>query len=160
MLDLRNVAPDIIVNLGNLVSGPFDPANSAEAQMLSGYLTIAGNHERQLMDDSEGTFDVLSRFLLSSEHWAWIKSLPATLTLADGEVFACHGSPAGGDLEYPLEDVTSGRAMLDTEDAILSRLKGDGDARLVLCGHTHIPRLVTAGNVLVVNPGSVGMPCY
>lgn len=55
------VTPDFVVNLGDLVSGPFDPAGSAEAQMGSGYLTIAGNHERQLQDDSEGAFDVLAR---------------------------------------------------------------------------------------------------
>ncbi|HEY8611153.1 MAG TPA: metallophosphoesterase family protein, partial [Roseomonas sp.] len=45
-------------------------------------------------------------------------------------------------------------------DAILPRLDGIGAARLVLCGHTHTPRAVTAGGVLVVNPGSVGLPAY
>jgi predicted phosphodiesterase len=151
---------DAKVNLGDLVSGPFDPAGSADAQMKSDYLTIAGNHDRQLMDKSDGALDVLSRPLLSPDHWVWIRRLPATLTLADGEVFACHGSPAGGDLEYLLEDVSCGRAVLDTEDAILARLAGIGNARVVLCGHPHTRRIVTAGGVLVVNPGSVGMPGY
>ena len=160
MAELRDAAPDVIVNLGDLVSGPFDPAGSAEAQMLSGYVTIAGNHERQLLDDSTGAFDVLSRPLLSKRHWAWIEGLPATVTLDGGDVFVCHGSPAGGDLEYLLEDVSSGRASLDAEAAILPRLEGIGDAGLVLCGHTHTPRMVTVGDVLIVNPGSVGMPCY
>ena len=118
---------DATVNLGDLISGPFDPAGSADAQMKSGYLTIAGNHDRQLMDKSEAALDVLSRPLLSPDHWVWIRSLPATLTLADGEMSACHGSPAGGDLEYLLEDVSSGRAVLDTEDAILARLAGIGE---------------------------------
>ncbi|MDG6746110.1 metallophosphoesterase family protein, partial [Staphylococcus aureus] len=44
--------PDFVINLGDLVSGPFDPAGSAELQMRSGYHTIAGNHERQLQDGS------------------------------------------------------------------------------------------------------------
>ncbi|HJO63745.1 MAG TPA: metallophosphoesterase family protein [Sphingomonas sanguinis] len=153
-------APDFVVNLGDLVSGPFDPAGSAEVQMRSGYLTIAGNHERQLQDHSEGAFDVLARPLLKPDHWAWITSLPATLTLCDGDVFACHGSPAGGDLDYLLEDVTSGRAALDTDAAIRPRLAGIGSASLVLCGHTHTPRMVAVDGVLIVNPGSVGMPCY
>lgn len=154
------VAPDMVVNLGDLVSGPFDPAGSAEAQMQAGYLTIAGNHERQLRDGSEGAFDVLTRPLLTPDHWAWITSLPATLTLYEGDVFACHGSPAGGDLEYLLEDVTSDRAALDVDTAIRPRLKGIGSATLVLCGHTHTPRIAAVDGVLVVNPGSVGMPCY
>jgi len=160
MAELRVAAPDVIVNLGDLVSGPFDPAGSAEAQMLSGYATISGNHERQLLDDSVGALDVLSRPLLSEQHWTWIRSLPATLTLESGEIFACHGSPAGGDLEYLLEDVSSGRASLAEEAVILPRMDGIGGARLVLCGHTHMPRMVAVGDVLVVNPGSVGMPSY
>jgi len=160
MTKIHEASPDMAINLGDLVSGPFDPRGSADAQMGSGYLTIAGNHERQLLDDSQGALDVLSRPLLSPENWAWIKGLPATLTLADAEVFACHGSPAGGDLEYLLDDVSSGRAMVDTEKAILPRLAGIGEARIVLCGHTHTPRIVAVGTVLVVNPGSVGMPGY
>lgn len=67
MAALSAAAPDMVVNLGDLVSGPFDPAGSAEAQMQSGYLTIAGNHERQLQDDSEGAFDVLARPLLKQD---------------------------------------------------------------------------------------------
>ncbi|MGX7707064.1 metallophosphoesterase family protein [Methylobacterium sp. Gmos1] len=160
MADLRNAALDMIVNLGDLVSGPFDPAGSAEAEMRAGYLTIAGNHERQILDGGEGAFDVLARSLLSHQHLDWIRSLPTTVTLAAGEVFACHGSPAGGDLEYLLEDVSSGQPVLESEAAILPRLRGIGDARLVLCGHTHTPRMVSVGDVLIVNPGSVGMPCY
>lgn len=142
-------APDLVVNLGDLVSGPFDPGASAELQMRSGYHTIAGNHERQLQDGSDGAFDVLARPLLTREHWAWIEGLPATLTLCDGDVFACHGSPAGGDLEYMLEDVTSGRATLDAHVAIRLRLKGIGSASLVLCGHTHMPRMVAVDGVLI-----------
>ena len=157
---INAAAPDLVVNLGDLVSGPFDPAGSAELQMRSGFLTIAGNHERQLQDGSAGAFDVLARPLLTQEHWAWIRDLPTTLTLCEGDVFACHGSPAGGDLEYLLEDVRSGRAALDADAAIRPRLDGIGSAGLVLCGHTHTPRMVTVDGVLIVNPGSVGMPCY
>ncbi len=58
-------APDMVVNLGDLVSGPFDPGASAELQMRAGYHTVAGNHERQLQDGSDGAFDVLARPLLT-----------------------------------------------------------------------------------------------
>lgn len=33
LADLRAQAPDLVVNLGDLVSGPFDPASSADAQI-------------------------------------------------------------------------------------------------------------------------------
>ena len=157
---LRAASPDLIVNLGDLVSGPFDPAGSADAQMALGCPTIAGNHERQVLEGATGPSDAFARPLLSNAHLDWMSRLPASLTLADGEVFACHGSPAGGDLEYLLEDVSSGRAVLESNEAIRPRLAGIGDARIVLCGHTHTPRIVSVGGVMVVNPGSVGLPGY
>ncbi len=161
LADLHAQAPDLIVNLGDLATGPFDPVGSADAQIALGCPTLAGNHERNLMegDDTSGSV-AFSRPLLSAAHMAWFRSLPATLQLADGEVFACHGSPAGGDLDYLLDDVGSGRAVLASEGAIRPRLAGIGPARLVLCGHTHMPRVVQIGEVTVVNPGSIGMPAY
>lgn len=157
---LRLAAPDLLINLGDLVSGPFDPKGSADAQMSLGCPTIAGNHERQLLEGGSGPSDTFARPLLSNAHLGWIAELPKAMTLADGQIFACHGSPAGGNLEYLLEDVSSGRPMLDTEEAILPRLAGIGDARVVLCGHTHTARIASIAGILIVNPGSVGMPGY
>jgi predicted phosphodiesterase len=38
---------------------------------------------------------------------------------------------------------------------------GDSKVLVVLCGHSHIPRIVrTAAGVSIVNPGSVGLPAY
>ena len=110
-------------------------------------------------DDTSSSV-AFARPRLSAAHLDWIKALPKSLSLVHGEVFACHGSPAGGDLDYLLEDVESGRPLLASEGAIRPRLEGIGPARLVLCGHTHRPRAVQVGDVLVVNPGSIGMPAY
>ncbi len=158
--DIAHENPDLIVNLGDLVSGPFDPARSADIQMSLSAVTVAGNHERQLLTGGAGASDAYARPRLSEDHWKWLRSLPGTARLLDGRVFACHGSPAGGDLEYFLEDVSTGHARLDRPDAIRRRLVGAGDAQLVLCGHTHIPRVVVSDGVVIVNPGSVGMPAY
>ena len=161
LADLRAQAPDLVVNLGDLCTGPFDPVGSADAQIALACPTVAGNHERNLLEGDDASPSVaFARPLLSAARLVWIKGLPATLRLVDGEVFACHGSPAGGDLDYLLEDVESGRPVLAAEDAIRPRLAGIGPARLVLCGHTHMPRAVQVGGVLVVNPGSIGMPAY
>lgn len=160
LADLRAQAPDLVVNLGDLVSGPFDPAGAADAQVALGCPTLAGNHEREVLGSGAWPSDVFARSCLSPAHLDWMAGLPGTLRLDGGEVFACHGSPAGGDLEYLLEDVASGRPVLDSADAIRPRLDGIGPARLVLCGHTHLPRMAQVDGVLVVNPGSVGMPAY
>jgi diadenosine tetraphosphatase ApaH/serine/threonine PP2A family protein phosphatase len=131
--------------------------------MNLGCPTISGNQERQLLEDAivmRDLDDAFARPRLTRAHLDWIAGLPKTLTLAGGQVFACHGSPAGGDLEYLLEDVRSGRPVVDTEEAILPRLAGIGKASVVFCGHTHVPRVVAVGDILVVNPGSVGMPAF
>jgi len=40
-------------------------------------------------------------------------------------------------------------------------MPGDSNVPVVLCGHSHIPRIVqTASGVSIVNPGSVGLPAY
>ena len=162
LADLRaRVAPDLVVNLGDLFTGPFDPSGSADVQIGLGCPTLAGNHERNLLEGDDTSPSVaFARPRLLAAHLDWIKALPKTLRFMDGEVFACHGSPAGGDLDYLLEDVGSGRPLLASESAIKPRLEGIGPARLVLCGHTHMPRVVQVGDVLVVNPGSIGMPAY
>ena len=105
LVHLRDVAPDLVVNLGDLVSGPFDPRGSAEAQMALACPTVAGNHEREVLDGGTGAFDAFARLFLSTSHLDWMRDLPSTLSLVGGEVFACHGRPRGGDLEYLLEDV-------------------------------------------------------
>lgn len=157
---LRAAAPDLVVNLGDLVAGPFDPAGSADAQRELACPTLAGNHERQVLDGDTGAFDAFARSRLSGSQLEWMRTLPGSLSLADGQVFACHGSPAGGDMDYLLEDVSTGHARLDRIEAIRPRLEGKGDATVVLCGHTHVPRMASVDGVLVVNPGSVGLPGY
>ncbi|SCB49464.1 metallophosphoesterase family protein [Rhizobium multihospitium] len=157
---IRELDPDIVISLGDLVSGPFDPAGSADLHISLGYETIAGNHERQIIEGGTGLSDSYARQCLSQSHKAWIEGLPKTATFDDGLVFACHGSPTGGDNDYLLEDVSSGRPVLNSKQVILDKLNGIGNAEVVLCGHSHIPRIVYVGGVLVVNPGSIGMPGY
>jgi predicted phosphodiesterase len=160
LADLRQQSPDLIVNLGDLVSGPFDPSAAADAQIALGCPTLRGNHDRWVVEDPSRRTDALARRFLSPAHLEWLAGLPPTLTLADGAVFACHGSPAGGDEEYLLEDVLGGHVVLAPDPAIASRLAGIGGASVVLCGHSHVPRIVAVGGVLVLNPGSVGWPAY
>jgi predicted phosphodiesterase len=160
LADLYDAAPDLIVNLGDLVCGPFDPAGAADAQIALGCPSLKGNHDRWVVEDPSRRTDALTRPLMTPAHLAWLDALPATLSLADGAVFACHGSPAGGDEEYLLEDIGTGRPVLAAEAVIAPRLLGIGDAKLVLYAHTHVARVVSVGDVLVVNPGSVGWPAY
>jgi putative phosphoesterase len=159
--DLIKHSPDLVVNLGDNVSGPLQAGACAELLMDQKYVHICGNHDRQLVDRPPadmGPSDRAAYGQLNSQQLAWLAGLPPTQTLAEG-VLLCHGSPAS-DLQYLLEEVDGDRVRLASPNVIRDRL-GDVGAALILCGHTHIPRIVSlSGGVWVVNPGSVGLQAY
>jgi putative phosphoesterase len=159
--DLRRHSPDVIVNLGDNVSGPLQAAAAAELLMHENYIHIRGNHDRQLIDrppDRMGPSDGAAHAQLNSGQLDWLANLPATQTI-EGGVLLCHGSPRD-DLEYLLEEVHEDRLRLALAETILERL-AEVRAPLILCGHTHIPRIVALpGGIWVVNPGSVGLQAY
>ena len=169
--DIERQGVDVVVNLGDILSGPLQPAETADLLMARGFPTIAGNHERQLLKlhqrggalplhDSDGY--AASR--LAERHWEWLRGLPPQHRLAP-DVLLVHGTPAS-DLHYFLETATpdfgahgSTGARPATVHEVRERL-GDARASLVLCGHTHVPRAMQCGGTLVVNPGSVGLQAF
>lgn len=69
LTDLGTQKPDLVVNLGDLTSGPFDPAGSADAQIALGCATLAGNHERNLLEGDDTSSSVaFARRRLSPAH--------------------------------------------------------------------------------------------
>lgn len=175
LADIAGQGVDQTVNLGDILSGPLQPAKTADLLMARGFTTIRGNHERQVLDlldrgqhlDPLGT-DGYTAGQLTSAHVAWIRSLPARLELAGGDVLLCHGTP-DSDLIYWLETTERGFGAGHatgirpaTAGEVAERLGAAGQAghSLILCGHTHVPRMVQCGGVLIVNPGSVGLQAY
>ncbi len=53
MDDLKQVAPDRVVNLGDCVSGPLEAAETADVLISLAWTTIRGNHDRWLLEKSE-----------------------------------------------------------------------------------------------------------
>lgn len=148
-------------NLGDSLSGPLWPAETADLLMDLDWPTIAGNHERQLLTfdrDRMGASDAFARDALSDRHLQWLASLPPTLALSP-EVLLCHGTPTD-DLEHFLHTVDGGTAR-DASDAEIRERAGDRGEALILCGHTHLPRILTlADGRTIANPGSVGLQAY
>jgi len=104
--DLAQRSADVVVNLGDHVSGPLDAAVTADLLMSESYIHIRGNHDRQVTTlplDRMGASDRAAHGQLLDRHLAWLSGLPPTDTL-EGDIFLCHGSP-DDDLEYLLEDV-------------------------------------------------------
>ena len=159
--DISKRSPDVVVNLGDNVSGPLQAAETADLLIGESYIHIRGNHDRQVIDRPPAEMGLSDRAAyerLNSRQLAWLAGLPATQMLGH-DVLLCHGSP-GNDLEYLLEEINGDRVRLGSPTHIQERM-GNVEARLVLCGHTHMPRLVSLpGGVTVVNPGSVGLQAY
>ena len=159
--DLSKHSPDVIVNLGDHVSGPLQASATADLLMQEKYVNIRGNHDRQLLDrppEKMGPSDRAAFGQLDERHKAWLASLPPTLAI-EPNILLCHGTFAS-DLEYLVENVVGDGVQLAPVDQIRERL-GHAALQLVLCGHSHLPRrLVVQGEVWIVNPGSVGLQAY
>jgi predicted phosphodiesterase len=85
---------------------------------------------------------------LGDERLAWLRRLPAErrLVLDDTMVLACHASPGSQTQGFD--------AQLDPS-VVLERVSGT-DARVICCGHTHLPDIRDLGWKVIVNDGSAG----
>jgi len=166
--EIARAGVDAVLNLGDIVSGPLWPRETARWLMAKAWPTMRGNHERQVLHDPRermGASDAFAADALGEAERTWLAGLPTQLAAAGGEVQACHGTPHS-DLHYLLETVTPdfgqhGSLGLRAASAaeIDERLAGVRPP-VLLCGHSHVPRVVQAGATLIVNPGSVGLPAY
>jgi predicted phosphodiesterase len=162
LADARAAGARRFVDLGDCVMGPLDPGRSAERLMGLGAITVSGNGDREVAQDPAlpaGAGATYAREQLTDEQLAWQAALPATAWVTDG-VLACHGSPTD-DSCYLLEEVRPDGHVARRAPAAVRGLLGDERAVVVLCGHTHLPRVLPlADGTSVVNPGSVGLPAY
>jgi len=159
--DIEARGVDLVVNLGDVVSGPLQPRETANRLIGVGIPTIRGNHERQLLTlaaEEMGESDRHAKDELLPEHFAWLQSFPSTMAVGE-DVFLCHGTPRS-DVDYLLETVDETGCHLAEIGEVELRTEGCA-ASLIVCGHTHLPRVVrlTDGR-MVINPGSVGLQAY
>jgi diadenosine tetraphosphatase ApaH/serine/threonine PP2A family protein phosphatase len=132
--------PDRIVVAGDIVGYGPDPAYAVETvadYAAKGAHVVLGNHDRAVLEEDHGmtasAHDAVlwTRGQLSAEHRAFLAALP--LTVAEEErlyVHACADEP--GRWRY----VHDARAATLSFDAT--------DARLIVCGHTHVPTIFYA----------------
>jgi len=152
---------DAFVNLGDTLSGPLWPAETADYLMARDWPTIAGNHERQLLTqpiDRMNASDLFTRKRLNTEQLAWIANQPATLELAP-DIFLCHGTPRRDVIHFLFSVDMSG--IHDATEVEIAERAGDRGEALILCGHSHLPgeRRLADGR-RVANPGSVGLQAF
>lgn len=166
---LRAVLKDIkarhigdIINLGDHFFGALEPEGVAKILSENPMICISGNTDREILEsldkkpEKEGMERVLAD--LSERSINWLKDLPKT-TIVDDLIFACHGTPESDD-EYLLEKVTEHGVFVYNDEELIEKTKHIKQ-RVILCGHSHVNRVVYLSNgKVILNPGSVGLPAY
>jgi putative phosphoesterase len=122
----------------------------AQLRSLDAPIWVRGNGERWTADPEPGLEPILPAIELAREALgdtvvAELGALPERVE--DGDMLVCHASPVSDMRSFLPEPA-------DDEPELLA---GVSHARL-LFGHTHLPFRRMAGDVELVNPGSVGMP--
>ena len=158
--DIARRGVDVVVNLGDHASGPLWPQETVAFLMQQEWLQIAGNCDRQLVQQAPANHGASDRFAferLTIEQRRWLMRLPTTGSLSD-DVLLFHGTPSD-DSAYLLEVVAHRQVRLVRHSELLQRLGGVA-AQVMLCGHSHLPRIVRISGTLIINPGSIGLPAY
>jgi predicted phosphodiesterase len=164
---IRTARPDHVAVAGDLVLNGPDPAtvvDSLREMEADGAVIIAGNTDVAVADfDYAAAFphmtDGIPDAIVAAVEWAhdvlgdervsWLRRLPSERRVhADDGAMAlvCHASPGSQTAGFDKE--------LDTT-VVIERVART-DARVIACGHTHVPEVRDLGWKIIVNDGSAG----
>lgn len=163
---VKAARPDAILVAGDIVLNGPEPGASVDGVReleAAGALVVQGNTDVAVADfDYAAAFPWLTEGVPESfraaAEWAhealgpdqvdWLRRLPAErrLRLDDTLILVCHASPGSQ---------TSGFDQVLDPNVTLERVSRT-DARVIGCGHTHIPEVRDLGWKVIVNSGSAG----
>ena len=160
--DIKSRGIEKIINLGDHFFGALEPEVVAGILRENEMLCISGNTDREILESIDGKLEKegMDRVKadLSQQSISWLRQLPKTATL-DALFFVCHGTPESDD-EYLLEMVTANGVFVYNDEELIKRTDPIKE-RIILCGHSHVNRVVYLSNdKIILNPGSVGLPAY
>jgi len=166
LADVAKEKPDAVLVAGDLVLNGPEPALVVDVLRSladEGALVVAGNTDIAVADfDYAAAFpwmaDGVSDAIRFAAEWAhdaldderldWLRRLPAErrINLEATLVLVTHASPGSQTAGFDMD--------LDAS-VILERLSRT-DARIICCGHTHVPEVRDFGWKQIVNAGSAG----
>jgi predicted phosphodiesterase len=163
---LKKERPDHVIIAGDLVFQGPDPTGVVDAvrdMEASGATIVQGNTDVAVADFdysaafpwmADGVPDTFRDAIewahdqLGDDRLAWLRRLPSErrLMVDDTMLLGCHASPGSQTQGFDTQ--------LDPTVTIerISRT----DARVICCGHTHLPEVRDLGWKLIVNAGSAG----
>jgi putative phosphoesterase len=161
LASIRRGGADQIVCLGDVATLGPRPGAVLEGLRALGCLCILGNHDEFLLDPqlvhgySEAPIIARAvewcRAQLSDDELAFVRTFRrrAELPLDGGaRLLLFHGTPRSHTIDI----------LATTPPEELDRLLAGEEAAVMACGHTHVQMLRQHRGMLLVNPGSVGMP--
>jgi len=163
---IRKERPDAVIVAGDLVLNGPEPSAAVDGVReleAEGAIVVQGNTDVAvadfdysaafpwLTDGVPDTFRAAAEWAhdeLGDERLAWLRRLPSErrLRLEDTMLLACHASPGSQ---------TQGFDQALDPSVILERASRT-DARVICCGHTHLPEVRDLGWKMIVNDGSAG----
>lgn len=163
---VKAARPDAILIAGDIVLNGPEPGASVDGVReleADGALVVQGNTDVAVADfDYAAAFPWLTEGVPESfraaAEWAhdalgperidWLRRLPAErrLRLDDTLILVCHASPGSQ---------TAGFDQVLDPNVTLERVSRT-DARVIGCGHTHVPEVRDLGWKVIVNSGSAG----
>ena len=164
---LKKEKPDVVLIAGDLVMNGPEPGATIDAireMERDGAIVVQGNTDVAVADADYGAaFPWLLEYgipdsmrvaaewahdALDDEHLAWLRRLPAErrVRIADDLVLVTHASPGSQ---------TQGFDQNLDPSTITERMSRT-DARVICCGHTHVPEVREFGWKVIVNAGSAG----
>jgi predicted phosphodiesterase len=160
--DINSRGIETIINLGDHCFGALEPESAAMIIREKPMYCISGNTDREIVESydmpSEKENMAHVRKEISSETLDWLKALSKTRVI-DDLFFVCHGTPES-DNEYLLEKVTEHGVFVYNDEELMEKT-AHIKQRIVLCGHSHVNRVIyLTNNKIILNPGSVGLPAY
>jgi len=159
---VKRASPDLLVELGDAVSGPLWPEDCFDMLAQCGAAaSLRGNHDRWVAFDAPDTLGATDRFTharLSDSQREALGARPMSWR-ADG-ILAMHALPED-DMSYVMHESTEHGIRERRPAEVAALLPAPDGETLVLTAHTHRARLMRLPDGrCVVNPGSVGQPAY
>jgi putative phosphoesterase len=164
---IKKEKPDVVLVAGDIVLNGPEPGATVDAireMERDGAIVVQGNTDIAVADGDyaaafpwyleSGVPDAIrsaaewAHDALEDEHLAWLRRLPAErrVRIGDDLVLVTHASPGSQTqgFDQNLDPSTTTERMSRT------------DARVICCGHTHLPEVREFGWKVIVNDGSAG----
>ena len=164
---IKKEKPDVVLVAGDIVLNGPDPGGTVDAirdMEREGAIVVQGNTDVAVADadyaaafpwlleygvsDSIRTAAEWAHDALEDEHLAWLRRLPneRRVRIGDDLILVTHASPGSQTQGFDK----------DLDPSITTERMSRTDARVICCGHTHVPEIREFGWKVIANGGSAG----